>query len=344
MLFNSWPFVVLVLITFGVYYLPALRSKQVFVLVAASLIFYAYRQPVLLSLLLFNAFTNATTSYLIAQQTGTLARKSWAILGISCNLGLLIFFKYAGLLHATLQPGNWADFMLNIPLPIGISFYTFQGISLVVDVFKNTHIAPRSNSYPQHLLRTLLFIGFFPQLVAGPIVKAHDFIPQIQTKTPNHIAFTPLLQQLILGYFLKMVIADNLKDFTFWMDYPYFKGHASLDLWMMLLGFSFQIFADFAGYSLIAISIAGLFGYQLKHNFMYPYTALSFKQFWKKWHIYLSTPIPLYPHGRQPQRHVPHLPPPIYNHAHWRTMAWRLMGFRSLGCIPWTVTGNRAHF
>jgi alginate O-acetyltransferase complex protein AlgI len=288
MLFNSWPFVLLVLLTLSVYYLPVFRKKQVAILVVASLFFYAYRQPTLLFLLVFNAVLNATISFLVAHQNRANIRKWWAVLGVCCNLSVLFFFKYAGLFHATLQPGDWADFMVDIPLPVGISFYTFQGISLVVDVFRKHETTVTSRSFTQHLLHTVLFIGFFPQLVAGPIVKAKDFMPQIEDKYWSSVVVAPLFKKLVLGYFLKMVIADNLKDFTFWMAFPYFKGFAALDLWTMLFGFSFQIFADFAGYSLIAIGIAGLFGYQLRDNFLFPYTALSFRDFWRRWHISLS--------------------------------------------------------
>ena len=288
MLFNSWPVVLLVILTLGLYYIPAFRKGQVVILIVASLFFYAYRQPILLSLLLFSAFLNATISYVIASPKYAKTTKWWAVLGVGSNIGILFFYKYAGLFHTTLQPGEWADFMIDIPLPIGISFYTFQGISLVVDVFRNKKLPQATRSFGQHLLHTILFIGFFPQLVAGPIVKAGDFLPQIEIKKFSNILFLPLFKKLVLGYFLKMVIADNLKDFTFWMEYPYFKGHSSADLWLMLFGFSFQIFADFAGYSLIAIGIAGLFGYQLRDNFRLPYTALSFRDFWKRWHISLS--------------------------------------------------------
>jgi alginate O-acetyltransferase complex protein AlgI len=288
MLFNSWPFVFLVLFTLLVYYLPVFRKGQVLILIAASLFFYAFRQLELLSLLLFSAFLNAAISYVIAHSLFPKKQKICAVLGVVANLGVLFFYKYACLFHATFQPGDWADFMVDIPLPIGISFYTFQGISLVVDVFRNNKPPQITRSFGQHLLHTVLFIGFFPQLVAGPIVRASDFLPQIHTKRWADISFEPLFKKLVLGYFLKMVIADNLKDFTFWMEYPYFKGHSSADLWMMLFGFSFQIFADFAGYSLIAIGIAGLFGYTLRDNFRHPYTALSFRDFWKRWHISLS--------------------------------------------------------
>jgi alginate O-acetyltransferase complex protein AlgI len=126
-------------------------------------------------------------------------------------------------------------------------------------------------------------------LIAGPIVKARDFLPQIVPKYLKEINREKVFKDLVLGYFLKMVVADNLKDFTFWIEYPYFQEYKTIDLIMMLFGYSSQIFADFAGYSLIAIGLAGLFGYQLRDNFNFPYIASSFKDFWKRWHISLSS-------------------------------------------------------
>jgi alginate O-acetyltransferase complex protein AlgI len=135
----------------------------------------------------------------------------------------------------------------------------------------------------------LLFISFFPHLVAGPILKAHDFLPQIGVKKFNDIQWTYVFKKLIIGYFLKMVVADNLKDFTYWISYPYFQSKSTITLITMLFGYSAQIFADFAGYSLIAIGLSKLFGYQFLNNFSFPYISTSFKDFWKRWHISLSS-------------------------------------------------------
>ncbi|WP_158655965.1 MBOAT family O-acyltransferase [Helicobacter sp. 'CLO3_human'] len=152
---------------------------------------------------------------------------------------------------------------------------------------QNRHICERG--FFKHYRNTLFFIGFFPQLVAGPIVKAHEFYPQIATKYLKTIDFYASTKILILGYFLKMVIADNLKDQTFWMHPPYFQAYDALTLLALLFGYSVQIFADFAGYSLIAIGVAKLFGYNLPQNFNFPYISASFAEFWRRWHISLST-------------------------------------------------------
>lgn len=293
MLFNSFSFIVLLLITMIIYYIPRLsKQHQVNVLILASLIFYSWNNVSLVALLLFSAGINIITSYYIGTKK-TKSPKLIAWIGVCSNLFILAFFKYAGLISLTFFDANSiGEFLITIPLPIGISFFTFQGISLVVDVYKENHFKNSeiiSESLLQHAKNTLFFISFFPQLVAGPIVKAHEFLPQINQKKFRDINWNKCFSEIVLGYFLKMVVADNLKDFTFWIAYPYFQAQDSFSLITMLFGFSFQIFADFAGYSLIAIGIARLFGYNLNDNFNFPYISSSFREFWKRWHISLSS-------------------------------------------------------
>jgi len=293
MLFNSFIFAALLLVTFIIYYFPKFSKHQVFILILSSLIFYAYEQPSLVLLLLFSAGLNVFTSYYIANGKPEW-RKPLAVTGIVLNLCGLAFFKYSPLVSKVLfdPADSIGRFLISIPLPIGISFFTFEGISLLVDVFNqkyfdNKKIIPVSIS--KHAQRTLFFISFFPHLVSGPILKAHDFFPQIESKKFGDIQWEKCFKILVTGYFLKMVVADNLKDFTFWIAYPYFESQSSLNLIIMLYGYSCQIFADFAGYSLIAIGLAKLFGYDFNDNFNFPYISTSFKEFWKRWHISLSS-------------------------------------------------------
>ncbi|MEI6141529.1 MAG: MBOAT family O-acyltransferase [Mariniphaga sp.] len=293
MLFNSFTFIGFALVTFILYYSSIFSKFQVPILIVSSLFFYAYNQPILVLLLLLSVSINIVSSYYIAYGTDKY-KKASAILGVALNLSILIFFKYSPLFSRTFfkESSSVGEFLINIPLPIGISFFTFQGISLVVDVYKekyfnNKDIVPKS--FLKHSERVLFFKGFFPQLISGPIVKAHDFIPQIGIKYLSEIQWESFFKSILTGYFLKMVVADNLKDFTFWIAFPYFQGHSTLTLIVMLFGYSNQIFADFAGYSLIAIGLAKLFGYNFNANFNFPYISTSFKEFWKRWHISLST-------------------------------------------------------
>lgn len=286
MLFNSLEFFLLVLITFGLYYIPIAKKIQVHILILASLFFYAWHYWELTSLLIASVFLNAfITDKLLSYPKS----KIWVVFGVSLNLLILGIFKYAGLFGKTIFPNtDFANWLIMIPLPIGISFYTFQGISMVVDVYRgNTDVLQVMKSHSK--TSVFFYIAFFPQLIAGPIVKAHDFLPQIEIKKWSNISWETVIHHLILGFFLKMVIADNLKDFTFWMEFPYFQSRSSITLLFYLLGYSAQIFADFQGYSLIAIGVAALFGYRLPINFNFPYIASSFSDFWRRWHISLSS-------------------------------------------------------
>lgn len=296
MLFNSYPFAILVIVTFVFYYLPLFKNHQVTILIASSIIFYGYSQPYLLILLFLSASINAITSYIVFYAKNSNKKRFVALSGVIFNLLVLAFFKYNKLLDGALHfPSDdinqLVQFVIDLPLPVGISFYTFEGISLVMDIYKpikNYSIEINRNFF-NHYKNTLFFIIFFPHLVAGPILKAHDFYPQIKIKHINKIDYYLIIKALIIGYFLKSVIADNLKDQTFWIAAPYFETMSSVTLVVMLYGYSMQIFADFAGYSLIAIAIAALFGYNLPQNFNFPYISKSITEFWRRWHISLSS-------------------------------------------------------
>lgn len=307
MLFTSFPFWLLVLLTFFLYYLPKCQKVQVPILIGASFVFYGWSSPSLLLLLWVSIFINAITSFKVAQLSSKTGRLFWAVLGVFSNLVILGLFKYGGLLtNLGLQIFNVSEqpttgilsLFLHLPLPIGISFYTFQGISLVIDVLREEEMGAEETgsdralfapeTFREYLFKTSFFISFFPQLVAGPIVKAKDFYPQIQPKSFKDIPWEIVFHSLVVGYFLKMVIADNLKDYTFWISYPYYEGLSTLTNLVLLFGYSMQIFADFAGYSLIAIGIGAAFGYTLPQNFNFPYISRSITEFWRRWHISLS--------------------------------------------------------
>ncbi len=296
MLFNSFEFLLLVLITGLLYYFRPLKKFQVGILVISSLVFYGWAKPWLVGLLLFSVLTNSIATLLVSRASSRLLEKFYAWGGVALNLAMLAFFKYNKLLILTaygsvdhLSPVEKMIYYL--PLPVGISFFTFQGISLVIDVYREKTMDQNwISKHPlEFIFHSTFFISFFPQLVAGPIVKARDFYPQIVPKSWKTISFEMVVQSLIIGYFLKMVIADNLKEQTQFMGFPSFVGMPGIDLLLLIFGYSMQIFADFAGYSLIAIGLAELFGYQLRDNFLFPYISKSFQEFWQRWHISLSS-------------------------------------------------------
>jgi alginate O-acetyltransferase complex protein AlgI len=294
--FVSWTFSFFLIATFAVFYMPWWNGvSQLAILVISSLIFYSWTQPYLLSLLLFSAFVTSFASYLISRERKLWRRRAIASAGVSAMLIVLAFFKYDHLIYNSIVgqsitasgPIRW---LLALPLPIGISFYTFHGISLVIDTFSGNVAIDKSHksSAVAHLSQTILYLTFFPQLIAGPIMKARDFLPQIDRKWFTQIQWDRAIRDLIVGYFLKSVVADNLSVMTALMGGDH--AHApTITLLLMIFGYSCQIFADFAGYSLIAIGLARLFGYSLMTNFNFPYLASSFSEFWRRWHISLST-------------------------------------------------------
>ena len=294
MLFNSWSFIALVAITFALYYARPLERWQVLVLILASFAFYAANDAWLLLLLIGSIAINITTSHLVMHGRPN-RRLLHAAAGVTLNLAILALFKYGPLIGHSFLPetSSIGQFLVSLPLPIGISFFTFQGITLLVDCLRERRhgadfrIADRP--LRERILQTTLYIAFFPQLVAGPIVKAHDFLPQIGRKRLDGIDWSTVYHSLVIGYFLKIVVADNLKDQTFWLAWPHFERFSTHDLLAMLFAYSMQIFADFAGYSLIAIGIAALFGYRLPQNFNFPYLSRSIAEFWRRWHISLSS-------------------------------------------------------
>lgn len=293
MLFNSLPFLILLIATFALFYAPLTRGFQSLVLIAASLVFYAWESPLLLILLALSVLFNASVSYAIVLRGAARAGMLVAA-AVTFNLMLLGFFKYAGFL-ARLVAGPESDsavfhFLVSIPLPIGISFYTFEGISLVVDILRSPGGRPSfvKDTFRRHLSDTALFVSFFPHLISGPILKARDFYPQIREKHLRDIPWTEAFHLLVTGYFLKLVVADNLKDLTFFIRHPDFLDLPGGQLAAMLFGYSIQIFADFAGYSIIAVGLALLFGYRIINNFNFPYIADSLSDFWRRWHISLS--------------------------------------------------------
>jgi alginate O-acetyltransferase complex protein AlgI len=328
MLFNTWTFLVFLAVTFATYHFLPWPGRhrvwwQIGLLTFASYVFYAWHTPWLVIILAASTWINAyVTLRLVRPGTPAEERKKWVTFAILANLGVLVFFKYASLVVGTFLPrtwwSHWGFDLTQIPLPVGISFFTFQGISLVVDVYRKPSVVLEDgktkderrkssatclqsgkfiisklstlDSRPSTLFFNVAFFkAFFPQLVAGPIVKAHEFMHQIGAKTLASVDWDDAVRKLILGFFLKMVVADNLREATVWLHYPEFVGKPVSVLILMLYGFSFQIFADFAGYSLIAMGLARLFGYQLPINFNFPYISRSITEFWRRWHISLST-------------------------------------------------------
>jgi alginate O-acetyltransferase complex protein AlgI len=305
-LFNSWTFVAFLIVVFAGYYfgprwLCGTAAGQTGWLTIASFVFYGWHTPWLVILLALSTFVNAEVARRLLDPSASRHQRLWALRGaLFFNLSALALFKYSSLLASLILPATlwqqWKPFFTGIPLPIGISFYTFQGISLVMDLWRAGPNGIPGATFPRttpEVLwfqeRTWFFKSFFPQLISGPIVKAHEFFHQIGRKKLRDVDWHGVAKHLIGGFFLKMVVADNLKDATLLLRYPTFTGLPRITLLLLLYGFSFQIFADFCGYSMIAIGLGKLFGYELPINFKQPYLSRSATEFWRRWHISLST-------------------------------------------------------
>ncbi len=260
-------------------------------IIAASYFFYAFWSWKLMLLLLGSVLLNWATGRLIGLAAGRRALKRLALtLGLAVNLSLLAFFKYYGwfseelnALLVWLEAGRELP-LLEIVLPIGISFYTFQGISYVVDLYRGDLDRPRP------LIDVMFFISFFPHLVAGPIVRAASFLPQLERPPDPNRVFVGLGVMLILwGVFKKAVVASwlavSLVDKAFLDPLAY----GTVDLLAATYGYAVQIYCDFSAYSDIAIGVAALLGYRFQRNFNQPYRAESLADFWRRWHMSLSS-------------------------------------------------------
>ena len=290
MLFNSLDFAIFLPIVFALYWLLNHRlSLQNLLIIAASYLFYAFWDWRFLSLLLFSTFTDYIIGICIGKEDNPKRRKAWLLGSISVNLGLLFVFKYFNFfIDSFVSAFHFfgADIQghsLNIILPIGISFYTFQTLSYTIDIYYKKLEPTRD------FLSFAAFVSFFPQLVAGPIERATNFLPQFFTKrTFDPVFANEGLRQMLWGFFKKMVIADGCAKYAN-MIFENAGDYSGSALLLGTIFFAFQIYGDFSGYSDIAIGCAKLFGFHLKRNFAYPYFSRDIAEFWKRWHISLST-------------------------------------------------------
>lgn len=290
MVFNSYTFVVFFAVILVLHNLPLSWTTKKVNLLLASYLFYALWNPPFILLLWLSTVVDFYMAKLIAVQQRQYYRKLLLTVSLVLNLGMLSYFKYGGFLlenFTALLSTMGITFQAARPdiiLPVGISFYTFVTLSYTLDVYRRK-FAPEPS-----FLNFALFVTYFPHLVAGPIVRPEDLIPQF--KTPRRATAEQLswgLFLLSLGLFMKVTIADGLlaetADLIFSLPFPV----QTLDAWMGVLAFSGQIFCDFAGYSTCAIGVSLCLGFVLPDNFRYPYAAIGFSDFWRRWHITLST-------------------------------------------------------
>lgn len=291
MFFNSIDFAIFLPVVFiGYWFIVSNSIKgQNILLTLASYLFYGWWDWRFLSLIIFSSLIDYFVGLQLTKQTHSSRRKSFLWLSILVNLGFLGFFKYYNffvenfITAFSFLGGNIQPNTLNIILPVGISFYTFQTLSYTIDVYKGKLKAT------EDLFSFLAFVSFFPQLVAGPIERATHLLPQFYKKRTFHYSqAVDGCRQILWGLFKKVVIADQCAQYANEI-FNNSGAYTGSTLFMGALFFTFQIYGDFSGYSDIAIGTSRLFGFNLKQNFAFPYFSRNIAEFWRRWHISLST-------------------------------------------------------
>jgi len=284
MLFDSTIFIYFLFFNLLIFYFIKNRNKKIFFLIISSVFFYSYDSFFNLFILFFSIFVNFFIYKQIDIQKKTLFKKNFLFLGLFFNISLLFYFKYLLFFLENINLLFHTSFTFNntYSLPLAISFFTFQQIAFLVDTYKFKHIHYSFKEY-------LLFIIFFPQLIAGPIVHHSEFIPQIK-KLSSKIDYKKLYFGLILffiGLIKKVIFADTFSKYTSSIHNNTDFVFDTVSSWLYSLSYTFQIYFDFSGYSDMAIGIALMFGITLPINFNSPYKAKNIQEFWNRWHITL---------------------------------------------------------
>lgn len=328
MLFSSMTFIFLFMPIVCTVYLLAKKSLQNMLLLIASLLFYAWGGPNYLAIMLLNILINYTGALYIDRSVSQ--KKTFLTLTVVANLGILIYFKYCSFLIDNINGLLSYDLpLLEVIMPIGISFYTFQAMSYVIDVYRGEVKAQRN------IYKLALYISLFPQLVAGPIVKYHDVNHQIDNRTVTFRKVTYGVKRFIIGLSKKMLLANTLgavADKIFSQPVDQFD---SATAWIGTVAYALQLFYDFSGYSDMAIGLGYIFGFKFLENFNYPYISRSITEFWRRWHISLSTwfkeylYIPLGGNRISPTRtymnlFIVFLATGIWHGASWNFVIWGL--------------------
>ncbi|ONI38887.1 hypothetical protein AN639_06860 [Candidatus Epulonipiscium fishelsonii] len=284
MVFSSMVFLFVFLpLVLGVYYgvLKNIKSRNIFLL-AFSLVFYAWGEPVYILIMLSSIVINYFGGILIDLHRNK--SKLILFIGIVCNLSFLFIFKYEGFVVVNLNSIFGLSLeSLELPLPIGISFFTFQALSYLVDVYR------KSAPVQKNILELGLYISFFPQLVAGPIVRYTTINEQIKQRTTTAEQFNEGVRRFIIGVGKKIVLANN---FALIADAFFLAPSREISIiyaWVGAIAYSLQIYYDFSGYSDMAIGLGKMFGFEFLENFNYPYISKTVSEFWRRWHISLGS-------------------------------------------------------
>lgn len=284
MLFSSMTFIFMFLPIFSTVYFLARKELQNYVLLIASIIFYAWGEPRYLAIMILTILVNYIGANYINRSHNPTHRKLLLITTVAINLSFLFYFKYFNFVINNINElfKTHIDF-INIVMPIGISFYTFQALSYVVDVYR------KDVPVQKDIYQLALYITLFPQLVAGPIVRYHDVAEQISNRNVTFDKVAYGVKRFIIGLSKKMLLANTLgsiADKIFSQPVEYFD---TLTAWIGAIAYTLQLYYDFSGYSDMAIGLGYILGFKFLENFNYPYISKSITEFWRRWHISLST-------------------------------------------------------
>lgn len=290
MLFNSFEFLLFFPAVCLIYFLLGKNKLRNPFLLIASYYFYMNWKPIYAVLILTSTILTYACGLLVEKHAGDKRKqKSFLVISLILNFGILFIFKYFNFINESVfavlssMGLRWTVPNLNVLLPVGISFYTFQAVGYSIDVYRGTIKAEKD------FLTYALFVSFFPQLVAGPIERAKNLLPQFHAEHRFDAEdVREGIKQMIWGFFMKLCVADCISEYVdaVFNNVP---NHNGLSMIMATVFFTFQIYCDFAGYSNIAIGAARIMGFRLMENFRQPYFSMSIKEFWKRWHISLST-------------------------------------------------------
>ena len=284
MLFSSMTFVFMFLPIVCAIYLLARKELQNYILLIASILFYAWGEPRYLAIMILTILVNYIGANYISRSHNAMHRKLLLIATIVVDLSFLFYFKYFNFVMDNInQLFHTHINFIDVVMPIGISFYTFQALSYVVDVYRNEVKAQRD------IYKLALYITLFPQLVAGPIVKYHDVDEQISDRTVTFDKVAYGVKRFIVGLAKKMLIANTLGAVADKIFTQPVENFDALTAWIGAIAYTLQLYYDFSGYSDMAIGLGAIFGFKFLENFNYPYISKSITEFWRRWHISLST-------------------------------------------------------
>lgn len=284
MVFSSLTFLFVFLPAVLLVYFAVPRQGKNAVLFLFSLLFYAWGEPIYVLLMIFSTVLDYTCGRLVEKFRGTPKQKIGLLISVIVNIGLLCFFKYSDFLITTVNGVfGWNIPTLNLPLPIGISFYTFQTMSYTIDVYRGEAKVQRN------IISFGAYVSLFPQLIAEPIVRYRDIAEQLDSRAHSFDNFGTGVKRFVTGLGKKVLLANNIGLLWDSVSKTDAARLTTLGAWLGIIAFAFQIYFDFSGYSDMAIGLGKMFGFDFNENFNYPYISKSVTEFWRRWHISLGT-------------------------------------------------------